>query len=97
MIPQDEHGQAHLTGLDYATGRKITSLTFGGLGRTQEVPVAQLLAFTYVRNRLILFKQVTINMPDGTKAQVELSLAAFVASPQIETRTLNIKLEGDPP
>ena len=97
VIDEDAQGNVHLTGLGYAKNGEIDSLTFGRPAGGQEVPITQLLAFSFQRNRLILFKRFTITMPDGTESEVALPLAAQVASPQIVTRTTTLKLEGDSP
>lgn len=89
--------RVQLTGLSYAANGEIEALTFGGQGQTRQVPVGQLFAFTYLRERVILFDNIMITMPDGTTAQVELPLPAQAASPETKTRTMTLKLEGDSP
>jgi hypothetical protein len=86
-----------LTGVSYTTNGEIDAFTFEGDGQTQKVPTNRLLAFTYLRNRVILFNHVTITMPDGAKSEVELVLPSQVAAPETRTRTMTLKLEGDSP
>lgn len=97
VIGEDEQGRVHLTGLGYAADGNINTLTFERTDKSQEVPIAQLLAFSYQKGRLILFNRFTVAMPDGAKLQVDLPLSTQVAMPQVPLRSTNLKLEGDSP
>jgi hypothetical protein len=87
----------YLTGVSYARNGEIDGLTFEGQGQTRQVPPKQLLAFTYLRNRVILFDHLIVTKPDGTEAEVQLTLPAEAAAPQTPTRTMTLKLEGESP
>jgi hypothetical protein len=91
------HDSVELTGVSYASNGEIDGLTFEGQGQTRQVPTQQLLAFTYLRDRVILFDHLIVAMPDGAQAQVELRLPAQVASPQTPTRSMTLKLAGGSP
>lgn len=97
VINEDAHGGVHLTGVSFTEGGGIAGLNFQGIAEAQAVPAGQLLAFTYRGGRIILFNHMSVTMPDGTKSEVDLPLAAKLAVPQAPFRTWNIKLEGDSP
>lgn len=97
VINQDAHGGVHLVGLRYAEGGGVETLSFQGISQAQEVSPAELIAFTYRGDRLVLFDHLRVTMPDGSKSEVDLPLAGQVAKAGVPTRTLNLKLEGDSP
>lgn len=97
VVNEDAHGGIHLTRLSYAEGGEIAGLSFQGIAQGQEVPVGQLLAFTYRGDRVILFNQMSVTMPDGNRSKVDLPLAVQLGRPEVSLRIWNTKLEGDSP